>query len=147
MGIKRTSVSYKSCKSLYVLVSNLWVTRNCLWNLWRKKLLFFVICSRQNPKHKYGRLKASLLFLVLVYLHILSVQSQRFQVLIGFLDVEKIYKYIILLPTPIFSNNACIACLIIYISLRYQYLIKSVCQIQPPMIYIFCLLNIVQNTK
>lgn len=66
----------------------------------------------------------------------MSVESQCFQVLLGFLDVENIYKFIISLPTPHLSNNACIACLIIYISLRYQYLIKSVHQIQVPMLYV-----------
>lgn len=61
---------------------------------------------------------------------ILSVPPQHFQVLIGFLDVENIYKFIILLPTPNLPNNAFIACLIIYISLRYWYLIMSACQMQ-----------------
>lgn len=51
---------------------------------------------------KYERLKAICVVLVLVYAHILSVKFQCFQVLIGFLDVENIYKFIILLPTPTF---------------------------------------------
>lgn len=51
---------------------------------------------------KYERLKAIYVVLVLVYAHILSVKFQCFQVLIGFLDVENIYKFIILLPTPTF---------------------------------------------
>lgn len=51
---------------------------------------------------KYERLKAIYVVLVLVYAHILSVKFQCFQVLIGFLDVENINKFIILLPTPTF---------------------------------------------